>query len=111
MHISYLDGHQAISFDPETHRACLIGNKCVGCHLCRLVRSEKAIKTARKVIKGNNHSKETVSADGSRDSGLQLKAKPGFSKRSPGFFLLYCHFYPTDRVGQFFEFVHCELHD
>ena len=51
-YISCMDGgHQAISFDPETRRPRLIGSKCVGCHLCRLVCSEKAINTARKVIK------------------------------------------------------------
>lgn len=43
-------GHQAIKFDPETRRPSLDGSRCVGCHLCRLVCSEKAIKTAKKAI-------------------------------------------------------------
>jgi len=50
-YISCMDGgHQAISFDPDTRRPKLIGSKCVGCHLCRLVCSEKAIDTAKKEI-------------------------------------------------------------
>ena len=51
-YISCMDGgHQAIKFDKETRKPILIGSKCVGCHLCRLVCSCKAIKTARKVVK------------------------------------------------------------
>ncbi len=51
-YISCMDGgHQAIKFDLETRRPLLIGSKCVGCHLCKLVCAEKAIRTARKVIK------------------------------------------------------------
>ena len=51
-YISCMDGgHQAIKFDCETRKPILIGNKCVGCHLCRLVCSAKAIKTARRAIK------------------------------------------------------------
>ena len=51
-YISCMDGgHQAIKFDPETRKPILIGSKCVGCHLCRLVCAGKAIKTARKVVK------------------------------------------------------------
>ena len=51
-YISCMDGgHQAIKFDSETRKPILIGSKCVGCHLCRLVCSEKAIKTAIKVVK------------------------------------------------------------
>ena len=51
-YISCMDGgHQAIRFDLETRRPLLIGSKCVGCHLCKLVCAEKAIRTARKVIK------------------------------------------------------------
>jgi dihydropyrimidine dehydrogenase (NAD+) subunit PreA len=50
-YISCMDGgHQAIKFDPETRRPSLIGSKCVGCHLCRLVCSEKAIRSAKKAI-------------------------------------------------------------
>jgi len=51
-YISCMDGgHQAIKFDSETRKPILIGNKCVGCHLCRLVCSAKAIKTARRATK------------------------------------------------------------
>ena len=51
-YISCMDGgHQAIKFDLETRKPILVGNKCVGCHLCRLVCSQKAIKTARKTVK------------------------------------------------------------
>ena len=51
-YISCMDGgHQAIKFDDESRMPILIANKCVGCHLCRLVCSEKAIGTARKVIR------------------------------------------------------------
>lgn len=50
-YISCMDGgHQAISFDRETRRPKLIGSKCVGCHLCRLVCSSKAIGLAHKSI-------------------------------------------------------------
>ena len=44
-------GHQAISLDPETRMPHLIARNCVGCHLCRLVCSEKAIGKASKVFK------------------------------------------------------------
>ena len=44
-------GHQAIVFDPDTRKPRLNGKNCVGCHLCRLVCPEKAIGSARKVIK------------------------------------------------------------
>ncbi len=44
-------GHQAIRFDEETRRPVLIGSNCVGCHLCRLVCSAKAVRTAKKTIK------------------------------------------------------------
>ena len=50
-YISCMDGgHQAISFDPVTRRPKLNGLNCVGCHLCRLVCTEKAIDTAKKGI-------------------------------------------------------------
>ena len=50
-YISCMDGgHQAIKFDPYTRKPHLIGNNCVGCHLCLLVCPEKAIKTAQKVV-------------------------------------------------------------
>ena len=51
-YISCMDGgHQAIKYDEETRKPILIGSKCVGCHLCRLVCSEKAINVAKKVVK------------------------------------------------------------
>ena len=50
-YISCMDGgHQAIEFDPETRRPKLIGSKCVGCHLCRLVCPTKAIGQAERAI-------------------------------------------------------------
>lgn len=53
-YISCMDGgHQAIQFDLSDRRPILLGTKCVGCHLCRLVCSEKAISTAKKSIKRN----------------------------------------------------------
>ena len=36
--------------DPETRRPKLIGNRCVGCHLCRLVCSTEAIGKAGKAV-------------------------------------------------------------
>ena len=51
-YISCMDGgHQAISFDPYTRRPELIGSKCVGCHLCRLVCTCNAIGTAKRAIR------------------------------------------------------------
>lgn len=51
-YVSCMDGgHQAIRFDEDTRRPVLIGSRCVGCHLCRLVCSAKAIRTAKKTIK------------------------------------------------------------
>ena len=44
-------GHQAIIFDAETRQPHLIGNKCVGCHLCRLVRPAGAIGVSKRVPK------------------------------------------------------------
>jgi len=50
-YISCMDGgHQAIEFDLETRRPKLIGSKCVGCHLCRLVCPTKAIGQADRAI-------------------------------------------------------------
>ena len=46
-------GHQAIVFDQETRRPRLVGTKCVGCHLCRLVCPAGAIGTAKRISK--NH--------------------------------------------------------
>ena len=42
-------GHQAIAFDAETHRPRIIGTKCVGCHLCRLVCPTDAIGLTKRV--------------------------------------------------------------
>ena len=54
-YISCMDGgHQAIRFDAATRRPKLIGDRCVGCHLCRLVCSEKAIGTAARSVKKRN---------------------------------------------------------
>ena len=51
-YISCMDGgHQAIKFDPETRRPKLLGDKCVGCHLCRMVCPERVINQANKVIR------------------------------------------------------------
>jgi dihydropyrimidine dehydrogenase (NAD+) subunit PreA len=44
-------GHQAIVFDRETRRPRLVGTKCVGCHLCRLVCPAGAIGTAKRILK------------------------------------------------------------
>ena len=53
-YISCMDGgHQAIEFDPQTRRPKLLGQKCVGCHLCRLVCPERAINQARTAIRPN----------------------------------------------------------
>lgn len=50
-YISCMDGgHQAIEFNTETRRPKLIGSKCVGCHLCRLVCAPAAIGKADKAI-------------------------------------------------------------
>jgi dihydropyrimidine dehydrogenase (NAD+) subunit PreA len=46
-------GHQAIEFDPQARRPKLLGQKCVGCHLCRLVCPERAINQARTAIRPN----------------------------------------------------------
>ena len=44
-------GHQAIRFDAETRLPQLIGSKCVGCHLCRLVCPADAIGLSKRVPK------------------------------------------------------------
>ncbi|MBR4461085.1 MAG: NAD-dependent dihydropyrimidine dehydrogenase subunit PreA [Erysipelotrichaceae bacterium] len=50
-YISCMDGgHQAIGFDEETRKPKLLAQKCVGCHLCRLVCPCEAIGTANKTV-------------------------------------------------------------
>jgi len=54
-YISCMDGgHQAIRFDTETRRPNLLGSKCVGCHLCRLVCPVNAVGVAKKTIGNKN---------------------------------------------------------
>ena len=51
-YISCMDGgHQAIEFDPDTRFPKLLGDKCVGCHLCRMVCVPGAIGRAKKIIR------------------------------------------------------------
>ena len=51
-YISCMDGgHQAIRFDPNTRKPELVGAKCVGCHLCRLVCAQEAIGVAKKAVR------------------------------------------------------------
>lgn len=44
-------GHQAIVFDHKTRRPQLIGSKCVGCHLCRLICPAGAIGLSKRIPK------------------------------------------------------------
>ncbi|MBO4605284.1 MAG: NAD-dependent dihydropyrimidine dehydrogenase subunit PreA [Bacteroidales bacterium] len=44
-------GHQALEFDAEARRPRLLGAKCVGCHLCRLVCPADAIGLSKRVPK------------------------------------------------------------
>ena len=44
-------GHQAITFDPTTRSPRLIGTKCVGCHLCRMVCPAGAIGVTKRIKK------------------------------------------------------------
>ncbi len=44
-------GHQAINFDPDTRQPHVIGSKCVGCHLCRLVCPVGAMGVAKRIKK------------------------------------------------------------
>ena len=44
-------GHQAIVFDSETRRPRLVGTKCVGCHLCRLVCPVGAIGLTKRIAR------------------------------------------------------------
>ncbi|MCH3918503.1 MAG: NAD-dependent dihydropyrimidine dehydrogenase subunit PreA [Spirochaetia bacterium] len=51
-------GHQAITFDAKTRKPKLIGNKCVGCHLCRLVCPAGAIGKSKRIPKQKPHTQE-----------------------------------------------------
>ena len=44
-------GHQAIRWDEKTRRPSLIGARCAGCHLCRLVCPSGAVTAANRVPK------------------------------------------------------------
>ena len=44
-------GHQAIRFDLDTRQPHILGAKCVGCHLCRLVCPTGAIGLGNRVSK------------------------------------------------------------
>ena len=44
-------GHQAIAFDPATRQPRIVGTKCVGCHLCRLVCPTAAIGVTKRIPK------------------------------------------------------------
>ena len=44
-------GHQAISFDADTRQPHIVGTKCVGCHLCRLVCPTGAIGLTKRISK------------------------------------------------------------
>ena len=44
-------GHQAITFDTATRQPRIIGSKCKGCHLCRLVCPMNAIGMTKRVNK------------------------------------------------------------
>ena len=46
-------GHQAIAFDPIKRRPKLIGSRCVGCHLCRLVCPSGAVTVSKRVKKAS----------------------------------------------------------
>ena len=44
-------GHQALTFDAESRCPHLVGTKCVGCHLCRLVCPVSAIGVSKRIGK------------------------------------------------------------
>ena len=46
-------GHQAITFDAQTRQPRIIGAKCVGCHLCRLVCPTGAVGPAKRFQKSS----------------------------------------------------------
>ena len=51
-YVSCMDGgHQAIAFDHDTRQPCIVGTKCVGCHLCRLVCPMGAISLTKRINK------------------------------------------------------------
>ena len=50
--VSCMDGgHQAIVFNPDTRQPRIVGTKCVGCHLCRLVCPTGAIGVTKRINK------------------------------------------------------------
>ena len=44
-------GHQAITFDNDSRQPHIVGKKCVGCHLCRLVCPTGAIIPTKRIVK------------------------------------------------------------
>ncbi len=44
-------GHQAITFESDTRQPHIVGSKCVGCHLCRLVCPTGAIGMSKRFNK------------------------------------------------------------
>ncbi len=54
-------GHQAINFNEQERRSSLLGAKCVGCHLCKLVCPQNAITTVDKRVNSKKNVKRQVS--------------------------------------------------
>ncbi len=54
-------GHQAISFDTATRQPRIVGAKCVGCHLCRLVCPTDAIGLSRRITKSKAKGQQSTS--------------------------------------------------
>lgn len=51
-YVSCMDGgHQAIDFNTETRQPRIVGTKCVGCHLCRLVCPVGAVGVSKRIVK------------------------------------------------------------
>jgi len=46
-------GHQAITFDNDSRQPHIVGTKCVGCHLCRLICPTRAIGMGKRIAKKN----------------------------------------------------------